>query len=349
MTSPKNETPALVLALVVTVAIVAGAFWWLKDSSLLGGDQPSSNPDPAGTAQSSGSPPSLADVSDVPNGQFEYGGSTTWAPARGAVDPLIQQTFPSFRLVYKEDPNRAPSSAVGIQMLIDGQLDFAQSSRALNAAEKQQAQQKGLTLQEIPVALEAVAIATHPNLAIPGLTLSQLKDIYTGQLTNWSQVGGPNLAVVPSSRTDDGGTVQFFQEAVLGAQSFAPTVKQLSSTTAALRFVSDTPGAIYFASAPEIVGQCTVAPIPIGTSPQQLVSPYQEPYVLPQDCPTRRNQLNLSAFEQQTYPLTRPLYIVVREGEPQSQPAGSAYAQLLQTEEGGNLLKQAGFVPLSNK
>lgn len=360
MTQPKNEVPALIAALGLTAALIAGGAWFLKDSAILGNKQASApdpqsteapQPSPAASPQTDGqavptAASTFTEVANVPSGQFSYGGSTTWAPIRGAVDPLIRQALPNFKLVYKDAPAQTPGSSVGIQMLIDGELDFAQSSRPLNADEKQKAQQQGMALQEIPVATEAVAIATHPDLSIPGLTLSQLKDIYTGQITNWNQVGGPNLAIVPASRSDVGGTVQFFEETVLKGQSFASTLKRLSNTTEALRFVGDTPGSIYFASAPEIVGQCTVAPVPIGTSAQQLVPPYQAPYVAPQDCPTRRNQMNLSAFENQTYPLTRPLYVIVAENGQPSQQAGTAYAQLLQTEEAQRLLNQAGFVPL---
>ncbi len=357
MTQPKNEVPALIVALGLTAALIAGGAWLLKDSAILGNEvstapqstespQPSPASSPQPDAQTAPIAAATFAEANVPSGQFSYGGSTTWAPIRGAVDPLIQQALPNFKLVYKESPNQAPGSSVGIQMLIDSELDFAQSSRPLNADDKQKAQQQGVTLQEIPVAIEAVAIAVHPDLSVPGLTLSQLKDIYTGQITNWNQVGGPNLAIIPASRGDAGGTVQFFEETVLKGQPFTSALKRLSNTTEALRFVGDTPGSIYFASAPEIVGQCTVAPLPIGASAQQLVPPYQNPYVSPQDCPTRRNQMNLSAFENQTYPLTRPLYVIIAENGQPSQQAGTAYAQLLQTEEAQRLLNQAGFVPL---
>lgn len=356
MTHSKSEIPALIVALGLTAAVVGAGVWWLRDSDLLRGDTPSPEATSQPEEDSSGNvppqpdnkqaaPSAFSQVSGVPGGRFEYGGSTTWAPVRGAVDPLIQQIFPSFDLAYKDPSGQAAGSGSGIQMLIDGELDFAQSSRPLTDDEKQRAQQQGLSLQEVPVALEAVAIATHPDLSIPGVTLDQLKDIYTGSITNWNQVGGPNLPVVPASRGDVGGTVQYFQETVLDGQAFAANIRRLPNTTEALRFVGDTPGAIYFASAPEVVGQCTVAPIPIGTSAEQLIPPYREPYVPPQDCPTRRNQINLNALANKTYPLTRPLYVVFSDADKSSQ-AGNAYAQLLQTEEGQNLLDQVGFVPI---
>ena len=350
MTQPKSETAALVVALGLTAAVVGGGFWWLRSSGTLGGQTASTNvsaptqaanelPSDAPEVQLSSNP--LSGVAEVPRGEFRYGGSTTWAPLRGSVDPALQETYPSFELIYQN----TLGSEDGIQKLIAGELDFAQSSRPLNSKEKRDAQTAGISLQEIPVMMEAVAIAVHPNLNIPGLTLTQLKDIYTGQTTNWNQVGGPNLEIVPASRSA-GGTVQFFEEDILAGDRFTPSLQEVPTTTQALRFVSENEGAIYFASAPEIVGQCTVVPLAIGTGAQQLVAPYQQPYVDPEDCPSRRNQLNLQAIENQTYPLTRPLYVVLRSDNPLSQQAGTAYANLLQTEDGQALLNQAGFVPL---
>ncbi len=360
MGKSNNETPALVVALMVTVLLVGGGGWWLYQSGFIGGSRDNEVSDGNGTttaAQPSepetssipSTPPTgaasletFSEVPDVPQGTFSYGGSTTWAPLRGAVDPLIQSAVPSFQLIYKD----ADSSSAGIQLLTEGELDFAQSSRPLNSAEKRRAQQAGLELQEIAVALEAVAIATHPDISLPGITLAQLKDIYTGNITNWSEVGGPNLAIKPASRSADGGTVQYFQEDVLKGEAFTPTLTTLDTTTEALRYVGTTPGAIYFASAPEVVGQCTIAPLPVGSSVQQFIPPYRQPYVDPADCPLRRNQLNLNAFQSQTYPLLRPLYIAMRKDESTSEQAGTAYVNLLKTREGQELLTQTGFVPL---
>ena len=347
MSQKNNETPALIAALVATALLVGGAGWWLTQSGILGGNPSTEVSSTDGEADSSfptgSTGGSLSDVSSVPEGTFTYGGSTTWAPLRGTLDPKISSALPTFQLAYRD----ANSSSAGIELLTNGELDFAQSSRPLNSAEKRRAQQKGIQLKEVPVALEAVAIATHPDIDIPGLTLTQLKDIYTGNITNWNQVGGLNLAIKPASRSADGGTVQYFQEDILNGESFSSGLTILGTTTEAIRFVGATPGAIYFASAPEIVGQCTVAPLPIGTSARELVPPYRSPYVPSSDCPSRRNELNLEAFQAQTYPLLRPLYVVMRRGDGSvSEQAGTTYTNILKTEEGQDLLLQAGFVPL---
>jgi phosphate transport system substrate-binding protein len=132
--------------------------------------------------------------------------------------------------------------------------------------------------------------------------LTQLQDIYLGRVTNWSQVGGPNLAIVPISRPAAGGTVEFFVNTVLAGNPLPSTVRNASTTTEALRLVSDTPGSIYYASAPEVVGQCTVKPIAVGRQPDQMVTPYAEPYVPPRIAPTSATKSILKGYAAATIP-----------------------------------------------
>ncbi len=70
-------------------------------------------------------------------------------------------------------------------MLIDNQLAFSQSSRSVKAEENAEARQKEFSLKKIPVGIDAIAIAVNHNLNIPGLTVAQLKNIYTGKITNY--------------------------------------------------------------------------------------------------------------------------------------------------------------------
>jgi len=126
--------------------------------------QPSPEPPPGATGNQ------FSDVSGVPSGLFNYGGSTTWAPVRGLIDPTMQQVMPSFQLRYTEPIGAPPGSGTGIAMLLTNQLSFAQSSRSLNSDERQAAQQQGYNLKEIPVALEGLAIAVNPNLPVDGIS-----------------------------------------------------------------------------------------------------------------------------------------------------------------------------------
>ncbi|MDY6899574.1 MAG: substrate-binding domain-containing protein, partial [Cyanobacteriota bacterium] len=195
-----------------------------------------------------------------------------------------------------------------------------------------------------PVAIDGIAIAVNPNLNIPGLTLTQLKDIYTGKITNWQQVGGENQAIVPYSKISEGGTVEFFVNNILEKEEFGQNVEQISTTTEGLRKVNQNRGGIYYASAPEVVGQCGIKPLAIGRTESTLVSPYKEPYVPPSECPQKRNQLNVDAFRSDEYPMTRRLFVVVKKNGQVDEQAGVAYANLLLAEEGQKLISKAGFV-----
>jgi phosphate transport system substrate-binding protein len=232
-------------------------------------------------------------------------------------------------------------------MLMRDQLAFAQSSRPITDQEYQQAGQRGMNLRQIPVAIDAVAVAVNPSLPIPGLTLDQLGDIYTGKLTNWSQVGGPNLPIQAIARpVSAGGTIELFVEQVMKGRKFGAAVKTISTTTEAVRKLAQTPGGIYFASAPEIVDQCTVKPIAIGRTANELVPPHQGSLVLPSQCPAQRNQLNEAAIQGGQYPLTRNLFVVIKQNNQREQQAGEAYANLVLSDQGQTLLKKAGFVSI---
>ncbi|MEL6458967.1 MAG: PstS family phosphate ABC transporter substrate-binding protein [Cyanobacteria bacterium J06641_2] len=337
----KNETPILVLALLITLGLVGGVYWWLARSydinlSSFANNQSQTNQQSAKITFNS--------VKQVPSGLFSYGGSTTWAPIRKEADSAIKTALPKFQLRYTNPTTGAPGSGTGIKMLLKNQLAFSQSSRPVKDKEYQQAQQRGFQLEEIPVAIDGIAIAVNPSLNIPGLTLNQLKDIYTGKITNWQQVGGENQAIVPYSKISEGGTVEFFVNNILEKEEFGQNIEKISTTTEGLRKVSQNKGGIYYASAPEVVGQCGIKPLAIGRTQSKLVSPYKEPYVPSSECPQKRNQLNVDAFRSDEYPMTRRLFVVVKKNGQVDEQAGVAYANLLLAEEGQQLISKAGFV-----
>ncbi|AFZ58220.1 PstS family phosphate ABC transporter substrate-binding protein [Anabaena cylindrica FACHB-243] len=352
----KNETLILALSLLTTISLIGGGFWWFTRKSNVDLDQiissqssnsSSSNQNQTQNTSEDSQGATFTAVQNVPTGLFNYGGSTSWAPIRLAIDPVLQAARPEFRLRYVQPSNATPGSGTGIQSLIDGQLTFAQSSRPILDQELNRAQQRGFKLSQIPVAIDGLAVAVNPNLNISGLTIDQLKSIYTGKINNWNQVGGPNLSIKPySRRISDGGTVELFVQDILGGQAFSPQVEFISTTTQALKKVADSPGGIYYASAPEVVPQCSIKPLPLGLMPGQYIAPYQEPFVLPNECPDKRNQLNIKAFQSGKYPITRNLFVVVKQTGQTEEQAGVAYANLLLTEQGQELITQAGFVKI---
>jgi ABC-type phosphate transport system substrate-binding protein len=283
-------------------------------------------------------------------GNWRYGGSTTWAPIRHVVDEKISQVHPQFKLIYTPSsyPHIPEGSVTGIGMLLQGQISFAQSSRPLIEQEYQTAHQQNFTLRQIPVAIDGIAIAVHPDLPIPSLTLPQIKDIYTGKISNWQQLGGPDLKILPYYRPKNSGTTSFFQETILANQGFGKNVIAIEATTPALRAVQRNLGGIYYASSSEVVGQCGVKPLAISyQSGSTAIAPYQGDYIPPARCRRgRKNTVNYTDLQNASYPLTRRLFVVIKKDGSPDQQAGEDYAQLLLTTQGQNLIKEAGFIPL---
>ncbi|MEA5596926.1 substrate-binding domain-containing protein [Rivularia sp. UHCC 0363] len=300
----------------------------------------------------------------VPSGIFRYGGSTTWDPLRQIVEPEILATHPNFKLINQG----AIGSEASIEKLLDdklenGNLDFALSSRDLEQSETQ-SKQDNFKLKQIPVAMDGIAIAVNPKLQIAGLTIENLKDIYTGKVTNWKQVGGADLLIVPYSRNPNrGGTPKFFADEVLKNEGFGKNIQFKIETSEALRMVEDNLGGIYYASAPEIVPQCRVRTLPIGQTSDNFVSLYKKPFISPEKCEEDKklnqiNQVNIGELTS-NYPrhLTRKLYVIYKhtdsrhqepdlQQESNAEKAGKAYANLLKTDEAKELMKKAGFAPI---
>ena len=329
----KKETLPLLLYLIATISLmlVGSSFIIFIISSEITSTSPNSV--------------TSCNVSNLPQGIFSYGGSTTWATLRKDVDSVLQKICPQFVLRYIQPLFKDPGSGTGIQMLIDNQLAFTQSSRSIKLEETSQAQQKGFRLKEIIVAIDAIAIAVNHNLNIPGLTTAQIKDIYTGKITNWQKLGGANLPIIPLSRSQEaGGTVDFFIEYVLNKDKFGNNVRYISTTTEAIRKIANTPGGIYYGSAPEIVPQCTIKSLPIGRTKEQFVTPYQQPEIDQSQCPNQRNHLNNENFRNGNYPITRNLFVIIKQNGQSDQQAGEAYANWLLTSQGQELIEKAGFV-----
>ena len=331
--SPKKETLPLLLYLIATISLmlVGSSFIIFIISSEITSTSPNSV--------------TSCNVPNLPQGIFSYGGSTTWATLRKDVDSVLEKICPQFVLRYIQPLFKDPGSGTGIQMLIDNQLAFTQSSRSIKLEETSQAQQKGFRLKEIIVAIDAIAIAVNHNLNIPGLTTAQIKDIYTGKITNWQKLGGANLPIIPLSRSQEaGGTVDFFIEYVLNKDKFGNNVRYISTTTEAIRKIANTPGGIYYGSAPEIVPQCTIKSLPIGRTKEQFVTPYQQPEIDQSQCPNQRNHLNNENFRNGNYPITRNLFVIIKQNGQSDQQAGEAYANWLLTPQGQELIEKAGFV-----
>ncbi|MEN9217901.1 MAG: substrate-binding domain-containing protein, partial [Gloeomargarita sp. DG_2_bins_126] len=187
------------------------------------------------------------------------------------------------------------------------------------------------------IANDALAIYVHPGLQIRGLAVQQVRDIFTGKVTNWQQVGGPNLPVVPFSRNlRAGGTVDFFKEDVLLGQNLGANVRETRDTTDSLRKVGATPGGIGYATVSEVVRQEMVRIVPMA---KETGSRYVAPDI-------GGREVNLQVLTDGSYPITRRLFVIIRRDGTLDEQAGVAYANLFLSDEGQQLVKEAGFAPL---
>ncbi|WP_333481154.1 substrate-binding domain-containing protein [Allocoleopsis sp.] len=276
---------------------------------------------------------------------FRYGGSTTWAPIRGSVDLAIEQTLPNFRLQYVNPPEGSiPSTGMGVEMLLNGEIDFAQASRLLNIKDIDNAQKKGMRLKAIPVAKSFKAIAVHPSLTLKnkGLTVHQIREICDGKITNWREVGGPDLPIQVFTRK----TTDLIR--TLGDKCRGKNAVSISTPQEVIQKLAETPGGFNVNTAPILVPQCSIKTLPVKNASGKFVAPYKEPLVSPTDCRVQPNQVHVEVFKSGEYPkeLSDTLYVVVKEDGQIGQQAGEAYANLLLSNEGQKLLEAAGFVSI---
>ena len=281
--------------------------------------------------------------SNTATGVFNYGGSTTWTSLRLAVDSLIQSERPNVQLRYIQPRNGPSGSSPGIKMLLEDRVDFVQSSRPLRPKEYILAQQRGIKLEQIPVAIDSTAVAVHPSLDLTGITLTRLQKIYTGEISNWRELGGADLPITPYARSiNTGEAVDFVERKIFQNGEMGSNVRFLPTASQALERLANDPGGIYYGSMATILAECTVKPLSLGNS--EMVAPYQPPLVSASECPQKRNKLNIEALRTARYPLTHYLYVVFRQND--GSEIGRAYANFLLTPQGQKLISEAGFIPL---
>jgi phosphate transport system substrate-binding protein len=283
----------------------------------------------------------MQDVLNVPKGQFFYGGTMGAAALRSnSFLKEIRLAHPDFQLRYLDPMSIPPDSTTGIRMLLNGELSFSESQRPLRAIEYQQAQEWGFTLKQIPVAKTGAAFYTHPGINLLGLSLEQLKGIYTGKITNWSEVGGPDIAIVPVSQDIDanGSTLSLFlQDVPRNKQKLAGNIQHVRDTTAAVRKVATTPGAIGFGTQVLVVHQHSIRLIGLAKgSSRQFIQPM-----------TTEGQVNRAALANGSYPLIQQIFVVLRQDGTLDEVAGVAYANLLLSNKGKTLMEKAGYLPMT--
>ena len=130
-------------------------------------------------------------------------------------------------------------SGTGISALINGTTDICESSRSMKAAEKEKLRDRyNNTGVEIPVARDGLAVYVHASSPLTEISIPDLKGIFTGKITNWKQLGGPDANIIVYSRENSSGTYVFFKESVLGGADFTPRAQTMPGTAAVVNAVS---------------------------------------------------------------------------------------------------------------
>ena len=160
--------------------------------------------------------------------------------------PLSQREAESF---LKANPSASVTvtgggSGVGISALLEGTTDIAQSSRRIKFDERRKLQEQGKTVREVVVAYDALAVIVHPSNKVTNLTREQLEGIFTGRITNWKEVGGEDLKIVPYSRETSSGTYEFFKESVLKNKNYLNGILSMPATGAIVQSIGQTRGGI---------------------------------------------------------------------------------------------------------
>lgn len=166
-------------------------------------------------------------------------GSTTVLPIAQSCAEVFMEENPAISISVQ-----GGGSGVGIASLIDGTCNIANASRPIKEKEIATAQEKGVNPVETAIARDAIALVVHPSNALAGLTLAEIKAIYTGKVSNWSEVGGADQEIIVVSRDSASGTFETFNELALEGEKVRADALLQASNAAVVTTVANTPGAI---------------------------------------------------------------------------------------------------------
>lgn len=215
-------------------------------------------------------------------------------------------------------------SGVGITALVDGTTDIAMSSRDLKTEEKLKFSEAKKEMVEMIIAYDALSVVVNPENKVSQLTREQLEKIFTGEITNWKDVGGANEKIVAYSRESSSGTYEFFKEHVLSKKNYATTVLSMPATGAIVQSVSQTKGAIGYVGLAYETKEV-----------KQLAVSYDggKTFVAP----------SVAAAKDKSYPISRPLYYIY---DKTNELKVKSFVDYALSDEGQRIVAEIGYVPV---
>lgn len=240
-------------------------------------------------------------------------GSTT-------VLPIVQKTAEKYMDLHSTVNILVSGggSSVGVKSAGEGTADIGMASRDMKDEEK-----TGYPdVKPIVVARDGIALIVHPSNPVNSLSVEEVKGIYKGTYTNWSELGGDDMEIVVVGRDSASGTREFFWTEVMDKEDFVATMLEKNSNGAVKQTVSQTPGAIAYVGLGYIDETVKAVKIREGSRETE---------------PTVENVKNGS------YPISRSLYLLVK-----GEPTGLArdFIDFILSEEGQSIVEEEGFVPV---
>ncbi len=245
------------------------------------------------------------------SGSVSTNGSTSMEKVIGTLSEQFMADNSGVTVTY--DPT---GSGAGIEAASNGSADIGLASRALKDEEKA----GGLT--ETIVALDGIAVIVNADSKVADLTVEQIGKIFTGEITDWSEVGGDAGTISCIGREAGSGTRDGF-ESITGTKDACKLDQELTSTGGVIEAVAGNPNAIGYASLSAVEGKNTVKAVTVGGVA----------------C-TEATVLDGS------YAIQRPFVLVTKTGENLS-PAAQAFFDYATSSAASQLIKAAGAVPVA--
>ncbi|MDD5504650.1 MAG: phosphate ABC transporter substrate-binding protein [Candidatus Omnitrophica bacterium] len=240
-------------------------------------------------------------------------GSTTVFPISQKTSETFMQKNPDINISVQ-----GGGSSVGIASIIDGTADIGQSSRPIKTGEIEKAVARSIEPVVHVIAMDGIAVITNASNAINDITTDQIKDIYTGKLSNWQSVGVAGGKIIVVSRDSSSGTYEAFSSKVLAGARTRPDSLLQASNQAVMQTVSTTPGAIGYVGLGYISDKVKALKVN-GV-----------------EC-SKKNVLT------EKYPISRPLFMYTN-GKPKG-PV-KEYIDFVLSDEGQSIIEGLGFVRL---
>lgn len=215
-------------------------------------------------------------------------------------------------------------SGTGISALINGTTDICNASRPMKAAEREKLKERFGTLGvEIKSARDGLAVYVQETSPIKELSLAQIKGIYTGEITNWKEVGGPDSKIIVYGRENNSGTYVYFKDFVLGGKDYMAGMQSMPGTAAVVNAVSKDKYAIGYGGAAYAKGV-------------RLIK-------VKKDANSEGYEPNAENVKSGNYPITRFLYMYIK-----NKPTGDLkkYIDWILSDEGQSIVVKVGYFPI---